>query len=229
MRKFLLAGVALALMTGRAGAIIVYDPVQDVQGVQELAQWVQQIAAMKQQYDQLVLTYNALAHATDLSGIASALGMVTRTYMPEASIIPDMMSDAGYLWGRAAYFNEHDAYYATIMADRWAKEMERRQAVTSNAKALASAALADAQQQVLRLGDLQARLSTAQDVTEVSAVNGYIALEQQNLDSHRAQVENIRLMLEADDRVAAQRQEQMERESVDLLYMSTAPITDDLR
>ena len=230
MRNFLLAGVALLTLTEPVFAWgVVYDPVQDAQGIQELARWIQQIEAMQQQYQQLVLTYNVLAHATDLSDVASALGMVTRSYMPEASIIPDMMSDVGYLWGRGAQFNEHDAYYTTQMADRWAREMQRRQAVTSNAKALASAALIDAQQQVLRLGDLQARLSAAQDVTEVSAVNGYIALEQQNLDSHRAQVENIRLMLEADDRVSQQRQEQMERESADLLYLSTAPITESLR
>ena len=57
MRRFLLATAALLALTAPARAIdVVYDPVQDFQGIQELAQWVQQIAAMKQQYDQLVST-----------------------------------------------------------------------------------------------------------------------------------------------------------------------------
>jgi hypothetical protein len=87
----------------------------------------------------------------------------------------------------------------------------------------------DAQEHLMRLGELQARLSAAVDVTEVSAINGYIALEQQNLDAHRAQMENIRLMLAADDRVNVQRQEQTQRESAEKVFMATSPITDDLR
>ena len=86
---------------------------QEVQGIQELAQWVQQIAAMKQQYDQLVSTYNALAHVTDLSSAAYALGGLTRNYMPEANAIPDLMTDVANLWGRAGYFNSYDLYYAS--------------------------------------------------------------------------------------------------------------------
>ena len=230
MRRLLLVIAALFALTGPARALdMVYDPVQDVQGIQELAQWVEQIAQMKMQYDQLVMTYNALAHATDLSGVAAALGGVTRTYLPEANIIPDMLGTAGYLWGRGAYFNEHDAYYAATEVDRWTQEMERRRSVTSNAKALAAASSLDAQNHVLKLGVLQARLQAAQDVTEVTAVNGLIALEQQNLDSHRAQIENVRLMMMADDRVSQQRAEQMQRESADRLMATTAPITDDLR
>jgi hypothetical protein len=63
----------------------------------------------------------------------------------------------------------------------------------------------------------------------VSAVNGLIALEQQNLDAHRAQVENIQLLLASDDRVTQQRDEQIRRESADILWASTRPMTDDLR
>jgi hypothetical protein len=230
MRKFLLATVCLTAVSGPAYAIdLVLDPVQEAQGVMELARWVEQIAAMKQQYDQLVYTYNALSHATDLSGVASALGGITRTYMPEASAIPDLMADAGYLWGRAGQFNDHDAYYVSAMIDRWSAEMERRRAVTSNAKGMAAASTMDAQEHLMRLGELQARLAAAVDVTEVSAINGYIALEQQNLDAHRAQMENIRLMLAADDRVNVQREDQRQRESAELLMQMTAPIKDDLR
>jgi hypothetical protein len=230
MRKFLLATASLISLSGPAYAIdIVLDPVQEVQGVMELARWVEQIAAMKQQYDQLVHTYNALSHATDLSGVAAALGGVTRSYMPEASIVPDLMSDAGYLWGRAGQFNDNDAYYVSGMVDRWSAEMARRQAVTSNAKAMADASMMDAQVRVQNLGMLQARLHAAQDVTEVTAVNGLIALEQQGLDAHRAQVENIRLLVTADDRVSAQREEQMRRESAERVVFKTSPIRGSLR
>jgi opacity protein-like surface antigen len=230
MKRFLLATAALLALTAPARAIdVVYDPVQDIQGIQELAQWVQQIAAMKQQYDQLVSTYNALAHVTDLSSAAYALGGLTRNYMPEANAIPDLMTDVANLWGRAGYFNSYDLYYASNVIDKWGTEMERRRAVTSNAKAMAAAGALDAQDHVTKLAILQARLEAARDVTEVSAVNGLIALEQQNLDAHRAQIENVRLLLASDARVSQQREEQMQRESADMLMQATVPVTESIR
>ncbi|UEM08125.1 type IV secretion system protein (plasmid) [Skermanella rosea] len=230
MKKLLMTGVTLLALSAPAHAFeVVYDPVQDVQGLQELAQWVEQLAAMQRQYEQLVATYNALAHITDLSSAAYALGGVTRNYLPEANAIPDLMSDVANLWGRAGYFNSYDTYYASTVLDRWGKEMERRKGVTSNAKAMAAAGALEAQDHLANLAILQARLESARDVTEVAAVNGLIAIEQQNLDSHRAQIENVRLLLASDDRVAQQRAEQMQRESADMLLARTAPITDDLR
>jgi hypothetical protein len=237
VRNYLFATVALLTLAGPARAAdIVFEPMLEAQGVmslanqaRELAQWVQQIAAMKQQYDQLVSTYNALAHVTDLSSAAYALGGLTRNYMPEANAIPDLMTDVANLWGRAGYFNSYDLYYASNVIDKWGTEMERRRAVTSNAKAMAAAGALDAQDHVTKLAILQARLEAARDVTEVSAVNGLIALEQQNLDTHRAQIENVRLLLASDDRVSQQREEQMQRESADMLLQATAPITESLR
>src|SRR5687767_11161494 len=124
LKKTVLAGVAavalatVAFPAHRAQALdLVLDPVQQAQGIQELAQWVEQIAWMKSQYDQLVLTYNALAHTTDMGGIASALGGLTRNFLPEAAIIPELMRDANTLWGRAGYYNTGDLYYASRLLD----------------------------------------------------------------------------------------------------------------
>src|SRR4051812_43831950 len=126
MRKFAISTVALiALSTPAHASGVVYDPVQDIQGVQELinqakqlahdakeaAHWVEELAWYKQQYDQLVSTYNALAHVTDLSSAAYAVGGLTRNFMPEANAIPQLMSDAAGLWGTAGSFQSYDLYY----------------------------------------------------------------------------------------------------------------------
>ena len=61
MRTFLLTTAALLALTAPARAIgVVYDPVQDTQGIQELAKWVQQLSEMQRQYEQLVSTYKKL-------------------------------------------------------------------------------------------------------------------------------------------------------------------------
>jgi hypothetical protein len=85
------------------------------------------------------------------------------------------------------------------------------------------------EQSLLNLGILQARLSAATDVTEVSAVNGLIELEGQNLQIQNAQMQNVALLLQADERVTIQRRDQARRESADILYFNTAPITGEMQ
>ena len=99
-------------------------------------------------------------------------------------------------------------------------------AVTSNAKAMAEAGALNAEDHVTKLDLLRARLEAAADVTEVSAVNGLITLEQQNMAAHQMQVQNVALLLETDQRVTQQREEQIQRESADLLFMATSPMSD---
>lgn len=238
MKKLLLATVmaaSISTMSAPAHAFeIVYDPsawTQDlIQNIKEAAHWVEQIAWYKRQYDVADRTWNAVSHVTDLGSAASALGGLTRNFMPEANAIPELMRDASNLWGRAGYYNSYDMYYASNVlnkwGDRWTDEMERRMAVTSNAKAMAEAGVFNAEDHVLKLDMLRARLEAAADVTEVSAVNGLIALEQQNMAAHQMQVQNVALLLETDERVTRQREEQIQRESADLLFLATSPMSD---
>ena len=238
MRKFLLATVtAASISTASAPAHafeIVYDPslwMQNViQYVKEGAHWVEQIGWYKRQYEVADRTWNAVSHVTNLGSAASALGGLTRNFMPEANAIPELMRDADNLWGNAGYYNYNDMYYASNVlnkwGDRWTDEMERRMAVTSNAKAMAEAGAYNAEDHVTKLDLLRARLEAAVDVTEVSAVNGLIALEQQNMAAHQMQVQNVALLLETDERVTRQREEQIQRESADLLFLATSPMSD---
>lgn len=250
MRKFLLATVAVLALSlpHRAHADIVFDPAAFAQSAQqnllewaqwakemghyakETAQWVEVLGWYKRQYDMAMRTYNALSHATDLGSAATALGGLTRNFMPEANAIPELMRDANNLWGSAGYYNYNDMYYASRVlnkwGDRWTDEMDRRMAVTSNAKAMAEAGVFNAEDHVTKLDLLRARLEAAVDVTEVSAVNGLIALEQQNMAAHQMQVQNVALLLETDERVTRQREEQVQRESADLLFLATSPMSD---
>jgi hypothetical protein len=249
MRKVLLATVAVTVLTlpHRAHAMVVFDPVQAEQGVQELVnqakewahyvkeagQWVEVLGWYKRQWDTAVSTWNAVSHITDLRSAASAVGGLTRNYMPDANAIPQLMSDVDNLWGSAGSYNAYDLYYQSRIlnkwGDRWSNEMDRKMTVTSNAKAMAEASALSAEDHLLNLDVLRARLESAVDITEVAAVNGLIALEQQNLQVHQAQAQNVALLLAADDRVTRQREEQIQRESADLLFMNTSPITDSLR
>ena len=76
---------------------------------------------------------------------------------------------------------------------------------------------------------LQGQLQRAVDITEVNRINGLIALNEQNLQVHQQNTQNVALLLEADDRVTRQREEQIRREGAERLWMRTAPMMGDLR
>ncbi len=197
-----------------------------------------QLQQMQAQYQQLQSTYNAIAHATDLGGVVGALGGVSRSYLPPGSAITEGLSAAqgGIYGGLPSMLGSADRFlggnqlYATPgPADAWQTEQNRRAMVTANAQALAMQSMQEADQRLANLAVLRARLEAAQDGTEVAAVNGMIAIEQQNLAIHQARFQNIQAMVLADNRVTEQRLEQRQRQSADELRSMTAPITGSMR
>jgi hypothetical protein len=236
MRKLLLAGVALLVLAGPADAagIPVIDIALNTQiitnAVKDAAYWAKQAADMQQQYQQAKATYEALHHATDIGGVLGALGGVSNTYLPAGSEIPGLLSGAAGLWGQAGQFRDMGQLYAmTEQAGVLAEEMERRQTVTANAQAITAAATTGYQQHLQILSSLQDRLSQATDVTEVDAVNGLIAIEQQNLEAHKGLINATQVAMAADDRVTQQRLEQRRFKDAQELFNATQAMTDTLQ
>lgn len=221
-RTLLAAAAALPLLSGAASAqgIPTYD---NAAFIRQGLVWMQQARDMKAQYDQIVRTYEALAHATDVSQVASALGGPVRTYMPEAAQITDLLAGSGSLWGVASRLLNMGRYADVGQDTPWAREMQRRELVTANVRAIASAGLESAQQSVAGLASLLDRIGGSQDVTEVSAVGGALQVESQNIAHHRAQLDQVRLMLETEERTERQRDEQMRFEDARQLFEGTRP------
>ena len=243
MRKHLIVGVvavSLVSLSTPAHADIVFDPAafsqhakqyvaEWVKWGKEAAHWVSELAWYKRQFDVATTTYNALTSITDLQSAAWAFGGLTRNFYPDANVIPELMSDTAQLWGTAGSWNSYDLAYQSTIVDKWSVEMERRMGVTSNTKAMAESSSWNAQHHMSTLEVLQMRLQSAADINEVQRINGLIALNEQNLQVHQQQTQNVALLLAAEERVTEQRQEQMDRESAEILWMNSAPITDDMR
>lgn len=229
MKRFLLAAssaLALAAAQPAQAQLTVIDPAHITQTIAESAK---QIVEAQRQYQQLVMTYEAIAHQTDLSSVAALLGGMSRTFMPGAGEVPGLLGGQAGTWGQAQAMLERNRYFDVGQEDPWGREMQRRERATANAQALAAAGLEDAQQRVEALEGLRARLEAAENGTELAAVQGAIAVEQQNLAAHRAQIEQTRLLLAAEDRVERQRAEQQRKESAQMLLESTAPLSGGLR
>jgi hypothetical protein len=213
-RLLLAAAAAIPLLTGQAHAqgMPVYDNASNLTRIAEAGRAIQQAI---QEYRVMESTYNSISHATGVGGIASALGGVSRSFMPQAGNIPGLMNGRGGMFGSAGQRLEQDRFYAPAEADVWSEEMERRETVTANAKALAEAGLEDTQERIEQLEAAQAEIEAQEDGTANTATGNLIAASQMNLNAHRLQLDQIRTMLAADDRVTAQRQEQKVRKDLD--------------
>lgn len=245
MKRILLAGVAalsLGVVAGPARAQwAVYDAKSDLsrtlEAVKSLQQAYQQYQMLQAQYRQLEATYNRIAHATGLGDIAGALGGMSRSYLPYGSEIGSALSIAqggaygnvGSMLGSARSFLSSNRLYQSPVQDSWAREQERREGVTANYQALAQESMYEADQRLANLSLLQARLEAAQDGTEVAAVQGLIAVEQQNLQIHQARFANLQAMADADRRVTEQRQEQLQRQQAEELRAATNVTLVDIR
>ncbi len=245
MKRILMAGAAALALTAAAvpaqAQWAVYDAKSDVSRIMEAVRALQQAQMQYQmlvsQYQQLQATYNSIAHATNLGDIAGSLGGVSRSYLPYGSEIGSALSIAqggsygsvGTMLGQANAFLSNNRLFQSPTQDAWAREMQRREDVTANYQALAQESMYEADQRLANLSRLQARLEDAQDGTEVAAVQGLIAVEQQNLQIHQARFANLQAMADADQRVTDQRQQQMQRQQAENLRAATNVSLTDLR
>lgn len=222
MRSLLLATVAaISLASPQAHAQwTVIDPahiLETVEGrVQQARQFLQEMEELRRHYMMFQRTYNALSGATDVGDIASALGGVTRTYMPEASGTLSTISQGSRLYesmtrNRSAntlYTQIPAALRGTRSAERWLEEMQRREAVTAHAQAVGQAGVAEMAQRIAALQAAQAAISTAPTLQSLAAANGLIAAGGQNIAAQQAQIASVQLALHAEDRIERQRAEQ---------------------
>jgi hypothetical protein len=224
------AAIALlgtAMLSHSAGAIVCSNCEQETMAVlrqiDQLRQWTSQLKAMADQLTQLKDTHRVLSHVTSLAGANGALGGFTRQAGPSSSQLPRLMNGSGSEWGTANTRLREDRLYAPTDSDEWSTEMERRERVTANAKAMAEAAYTDAEEQLAQLDALRAEVEAAPDVTAVTAQSAAVALAHQRLSANQAMLEQARLLLTADDRVTQQRAEQRWRRDVDAWVRKTAP------
>lgn len=215
MRRVLLAGAAclcFALVDQAQAQRIVHDPVHMAETI---ARGVNEVRQLERQYRQLVSTYEAITGPRALDRVAGALGGVSRSYMPRSGSVTGLLHGQGGTFGQGQALLDRNRVYAPPERDEWAQEMERRETATANAQALAAAGLEDAEDRIARLDDMRVALERAQDTREAEGINGMIAVEQQNLAAHRTQLEQVALLLAAEDRVDRQRGEQRVRRDAD--------------
>jgi len=222
MKRTLLAS-AVCFGLGLAAPAHAVLPVTDevsiatraIEAGKSLGQMVQQYNVMRQQYDQLVSTYNTLSHPNQVLEIAKGLGQQQlRSPGSAGSSIPGL-SYGSSLSSAASNFLSRNRYSTTQGDDFNAQEMRRREQSTANIQAEAQEGLNRSDERINYLNQLQASIQDQPDVTAVAAVEARIQSEHLYLQNEGNNVARLALMERTMARVDQQRAEQAGRKEAE--------------
>lgn len=218
MRMLLLAGVAaLALQATPARAQwAVIDAANLAQSVEQVTQAIQQVTVLR-------ATFDAVSHVTDIGEAMSAVGGISRRVLPLGSEISGLMSGSRGLFGSAGQRLQSDRVYSPAEADEWSEEMNRRETVTANARALAEAGMDDCDLILDALHTLSRLVGLAPDGTAGTAIQSAINLVRGRTQIVNSTMTQISSMVALDNRVTQQRGEQRWRRDVDAYIAKTSP------
>lgn len=176
-----------------------------------LGQMVEQYNVMKQQYGQLVSTYNTLSHPNEVMQIAKGLAQQQmRSPGSTPGGIPGLSFGSQLSAGASRFLNQNR--YATTQGDDFsAQEMRRREQATANIQAEAQAGLDRADERIAHLDELQRSIQDQPDVTAVAAVEARIQSEGLYLQNEGNNVARLQLIQQTALRVDQQRAEQAGR------------------
>ena len=222
MKRILLASsVVLGLgMAIPANAVL---PVTDyasimaraAEATRSLAQMKQQYDVMRQQYEGVMQTVNALSHPNQALGMAKGLlQQQMRSPGSTPSSIPGL-SFGSQLSAGASRFLDQNRFATTQGNDFAALEMRRREQATANIQAEAQSGMDRAEERIAYLNQLQQSIQDQPDVTAVAAVEARIGSEHLFLQNEANNVARLQLVQSTAARVDQQRAEQAGRKEAE--------------
>jgi type IV secretion system protein VirB5 len=229
-RTFILGGVAaLTIFAGSLSPaqaqLVVYDPANYLQAVQQVTQLTQQLTVIRQQYQQLQQTYQAIAHLPQntLNDLGRQLNVDQfRNALPNKSnILGSVMNGAGLGTGNLGlaaqgYLNEN-RIYVPAGQDFTALEMQRNANSVAGAQAIASELYQSAANRVTALQSIESQLAGATDAKSVADLQARINAEQAYIQAQQVQAQSLAMWQSSQERNQQQRGDEERRRQIDTL------------
>jgi type IV secretion system protein VirB5 len=180
------------------------------------ANWVSQLAQMRQHYQQLIYTVESLKHPNpgSLDVAQGLLNNATRLPGSAAAEMPGMNYGSN-LSGAGQQFYDQNHYYTPQGNDWTAQEMQRRQYATANLQGEAQTGLTTIQGRLASLTELENSIPTQPDIQATAAFNARINAEKMYLVNETNHVQNLQLLQQTQARVDQQRAEQHGRKEAE--------------
>lgn len=171
------------------------------------------------QYNQLVVTYRMLTTRTDVTGLAPSLGtQFVQNPLPAANLIGGLINGEAAATGAGVTFYNQNHVYTPTDGSAASRQLIANGNSIANIEGLAASNLQSIQLRLAQLPSLEADLSAATSITQVNAINGRIALEENYVQAQQAQAQNLALL--ASEQAASQRQQEEEEHTREALAIA---------
>lgn len=232
MRRLLLASVVLAGFARPAlaqwevidPAILAQSVQQVAHGVQTVEQLTQQVAVARQQYAQLMSTYQAIAHAPQ-AVMATASGMFDisslRSPVPgqasDLSAIVGGLGAGGALGSQIGQLLGAGRVYAPLGTDSRAVALNTNAASIAGTQAMAGQLYQSASEHAAALWNIESALGSSPDAKATADIQARLQMEQAHLQVRQIQAQTLGAAQTAQIRQTAQQHEESRRCYIDVM------------
>jgi type IV secretion system protein VirB5 len=226
IRKSALALAICGAVSGLAHAqLVVIDPSNLAQAVEQVTQLVQQLKVLQEQYAQLQATYAAIAHAPQgqLNQLGAQLNVDQyRNALPtQSSTLGAVMNGTGQGTGNLASSTQNylgqNRVYAPTGTDFQAQEMQRRATSVAGSQAMAAELYQSASNRITTLRAIEAQLANAPDAKAVADIQARLLAEQTYIQAQQVQAQSLAMWQASQQRNEEQRRDEDRRREIDRL------------
>lgn len=174
---------------------VVFDPSVFAQTVMTVQQLSNQLAVMQQQYNQLVQTYQAVAHLPDATLQSLAAQLNTQQFRTpittDPAAIVSSIAGLGGVGNSAQQFLQQNGIYSAPGRDFLAAQLALRGNSVAAVQGMVNELYASATQHARALQTLEGRLNGAPDGKAVQDIGARIQMEQAHLQAQQIQAQTL--------------------------------------
>lgn len=194
------------------------------QGARQLEQLTTQLAVMRQQYQQLMSTYQAIAHLPDAAvAEAGAIFATPALRSPVPGMAGDLSSivggtgSGGALAGQIGGLLAGNRIYAAPGSDALARSMGTNAGSIAGSQAMAQQLFQSATQHAAALWSLEGQLANSPDAKATADIQARLQMEQAQLQARVVQAQTLQAAQSAQVRLGAQQNEESRRCYIDAM------------
>lgn len=225
--RYLVMLAVLVLGLGLAPRALAQIPVTDAlnlaQNSQTAAQAVMQVEQLREQLQQLQMTYRMLTQSPNVMGMASGLQELSvENPMPGVDTLSGLVGGQTAPSGAArTYYNQNNVY-TPMDGSQTAQQLIQNAQGIANIQGVASNNLFAVQQRLQELPELESALNAASSIAQVNGINGRIAAESQFVQGQQAQAANLQVLATEQQASQQQQHEEQLRQDADSLSADMA-------
>ncbi|OOL19959.1 hypothetical protein AL01_03215 [Bombella intestini] len=168
---------------------------------QSIANTAREVAQLTQQYNEMVDQYKMFTHVPDVfNGMLSDFKrQILQHPLPDVgNIVDQITADTGKVSEYGQRFAGLNRYVVSDQdKDPISQFLRQGTASLANIRGLAMQNLTSLDERLNKLDEMQETLSDATDITQISAINGRIAVESQAVQAQLATAQNLQMLSQA--------------------------------